>query len=174
MTALPRFTLLVTGSRDAISPAHSKTMEEALKRVAEHIPPDAWQWHLVHGAAPGADSFCAHMVSGAMEWCGRDRLHPYPYAKGGRGKEAGGIRNQMMVDYLLGRQRLGDRVGCVAFPAHDLYARWRRECSLESRPGGYGGTCDCLQRVCIARIGVSVVPLDVSEERSARLARSGR
>lgn len=155
MTPKPPFYLLVSGSRDAVSMEHSQAMSRALESIAAKVPPDRWEWHLVHGACPtGADPFCATYAR-VIGLTTNETTHEFPANWDEHGKKAGPIRNQRMVDFVAGRQRVGDRVGAVAFPG-DAQA---------------GGTADCVKRAKLAGLPVHVVPLDVTVQKAARLRR---
>lgn len=155
MTPKPPFYLLVTGSRDAVSMEHSQAISRALEAIAAKVPPSEWEWHLVHGACPtGADPFC-DIYARVANWVDDSTVHPDPAEFEKLGKKAGPVRNQRMVDFVAGRQRVGDKVGVVAFPG-----------DAQS-----GGTADCIKRAKLAGLPVHVVPLDVTVQRAARLRR---
>lgn len=162
----PRFILMVTGSRDAVSPENCAAIRKHLNAIAKKVPPKEYEWHFVHGAARGADVFCAEYVR-IMGWCDEETIHPFAADWEKHGKAAGPIRNAEMVAWVINEQSKDlAKVGCVAFPAKQDYDPPSQD--------GCGGTCDCMRQARGAGITVHVVPLEVSEERSARLARKAR
>lgn len=162
----PVFVLLITGSRWATEPEHCKAMDRALNGVVAKYPPSKWRLVMVHGAAPGADSYCAtwarsspyfaEVWSFPAEW---DRHAPPPGSR--RANPAGPIRNEEMVHHVASERSLGARVGCVAFP--DENAVYLKQAGKEHR----SGTLHCVERAEAAGINVLPIKLRVKARKSA-------
>lgn len=163
MPSSPRFILLVTGSRDAVSQEHCEQMHAMLKGVLRKYPPGEWDVTVVHGAARGADVYLGELAK--IYGC---KVVAMPADWDTHKKEARPIRNQQMVDRCARARTNGAKIGCLAFPATDDYARF---CEAGRSGRGFGGTCDCIERAEFAEIKVHAVPLDVTAERMARKAR---
>lgn len=117
--------VLVTGSRKW---RDRKTLYEVLgKELVKN-----GNFILVHGACPtGADDMADQWALWSMLYPGMDiRVEKYP-ADWSKGKSAGPLRNQQMVD-------LGADI-CYAFPTDDSK-----------------GTLDCIRRARVAKIPVVV------------------
>lgn len=158
MSGRPKFILLITGSRDAVDAQHCEVMRKAMESVETKVPSTEYEWHLYHGDAPGADSYCAALAR-TLGWCKPEHIHPYPADWNRDGRAAGPIRNVRMVDRVRDLAQEGARTGCLAFPAAT---------DLKSN---HGGTLDCVRRAKQVGIAVHTVPLDVAEARARRLAR---
>lgn len=121
--------VLVTGSRNRHF-NRSKVLSDALDKQPQCL--------VVEGGAEGIDS-------AARLWC-FERARPVVHWQAdwhSAGRQAGPIRNQEMVDFLVRMRSAGSLVRCLAFPAK-----------------GSVGTWDCVQRCKAAGIPGAIFPLE--------------
>jgi len=127
--------ILVTGTRRSLATEEMTHIENVLLRAINTLPLEVRDLApgnmLIHGAAPGVDSFCDELMD---HWGWTICFHPADWDT--HGKAAGPIRNQAMLDHHP------DIDLVLAFP------------SPESR-----GTWDMVQRAVKRHLAVRVYPL---------------